>query len=106
MVLCPILALIVNIIIIEKQVSIKSMTYPKHPEGLCPRGAALIVYLCQIRWAGEPSPVPFTPDIRYKNTSVGLRGKAQRTHVQQALPHSRVELFRSMEDLCHHQRIA
>ena len=33
-VLCPILALIVNIIIIEKQVSIKSMIYPKHPEGL------------------------------------------------------------------------
>ena len=31
-VLCPILALIVNIIIIEKQVSIKSVIHQKHPE--------------------------------------------------------------------------
>ena len=29
---------------------------PKHPEGLCPRGAALWVQLCQIMWAKEPAP--------------------------------------------------
>ena len=33
----------------------------KHPEGVCLRGAASGILLCQIRWDREPSPVPPTP---------------------------------------------
>ena len=64
-VLCPIFALIVNIIIIEKQVSIKSMIYPKHPEDVCPRGAVLWIQLCRVRWDKEPSPVPLQKRINH-----------------------------------------
>ena len=96
-VLCPVLDVVLDLLDAAGSVVLQHPVVLYHRTALC---GTRNRPLCPIY------PVPFTPDIRYKNTSVGLRGKAQRTHVQQALPHSRVELFRSMEDLCHHQRIA
>ena len=44
-----------------------SRILPKHPAGVCLRGAASGILLCQIRWDREPSPVP-----PLRNGSVGI----------------------------------
>ena len=61
-VLCPILALIANIIIVEKQASIKNLIHQNTPRA-SPRGVALRISLCRVWWDGEPSPVPFSSPL-------------------------------------------